>query len=164
MSWKVRVGGGQSVCCFSGRWRWLFGFILPLVRHVFFWRWKVDFWLRMSINFWSFFFGHLLVPLFSILIYYLRHSSRSCGKNYKGWLVYLQRTLETRENMPKSKRERRSNNASGYTGVSLTKSKRYQAKIKVDGKWDNIGTYDTAKQAAKAYDAAAIELGRPLSK
>ena len=24
--------------------------------------------------------------------------------------------------------------------------------------------YDTAKQTAKAYDAAAIELGRPLSK
>jgi hypothetical protein len=66
--------------------------------------------------------------------------------------------------MPKSKRKRRSNNASGYIGVTLTKSKRYQAKIKVDGKWDSIGTYDTAKQAAKAYDAAAIELSRPLSK
>jgi hypothetical protein len=66
--------------------------------------------------------------------------------------------------MPKSKRKRRSNSASGYIGVTLTKSKRYQAKIKVDGKLENIGTYGTAKQAAKAYDAAAIELGRPLSK
>jgi hypothetical protein len=64
--------------------------------------------------------------------------------------------------MPKSKRQRRSNSASGYIGVTLH-GKRYQALIR-DGKLKGLGTYDTAKQAAKAYDAAAIEVGRPLSK
>ena len=65
--------------------------------------------------------------------------------------------------MPKSKRNRRSNNASGYIGVYSSR-KRYCAKIKNNGKLEYIGTYNTAKQAAKAYDAAAIEAGRPLSK
>ena len=65
--------------------------------------------------------------------------------------------------MSKRKRKARSSNASGYIGVTL-KGKRYCARIRIDGKMKVIGTYDTAKQAAKAYDAAAIELGRPLSK
>jgi hypothetical protein len=64
--------------------------------------------------------------------------------------------------MPKSKRTRRSNSASGYFGVTL-RGKRYSAYI-YDGKPKYRGTYDTAKQAAKAYDAAAIEAGKPLSK
>jgi hypothetical protein len=58
----------------------------------------------------------------------------------------------------------RSNSASGYFGVTLTATKRYQATIRVDGKNKYHGTYDTAKQAAKAFDAAAVELGKPLSK
>ena len=66
--------------------------------------------------------------------------------------------------MPKSKRKWRSNSASGYIGVYLTKSKRYCAQIYINGKKQYLDTYDTAKQAAKAYDAAAIELGRPFSK
>ena len=65
--------------------------------------------------------------------------------------------------MPKSKRQRRSNNASGYIGVSLN-GKRYIARIFINGKLEYLDMYDTAKQAAKAYDAAAIELGRPVSK
>ena len=66
--------------------------------------------------------------------------------------------------MPKSKRNRRSNNASGYIGVTLRGGlKRYCARI-YDSKLEALGTYDTAKQAANAYDTAAIELGRPLSK
>jgi hypothetical protein len=75
---------------------------------------------------------------------------------------------EERVRMPKSKREQRSNSASGYIGVTL-RGKRYRAQIRINnGKKQYPGTfactYDTAKQAAKAYDAAAIELGRPLSK
>jgi len=65
--------------------------------------------------------------------------------------------------MPKSKRKRRSNNASGYIGVYL-KGKRCYAQIYNNDKLEYLDTYDTAKQAAKAYDAAAIELGKPLSK
>ena len=64
--------------------------------------------------------------------------------------------------MPKSKRKRRSNSASGYFGVTLN-GKRYRAQIRINGKQKYPGTYDTAKQAAKAYDAAAIEAGKPLS-
>jgi hypothetical protein len=65
--------------------------------------------------------------------------------------------------MPKSKRKRRSNNASGYIGVYL-RGKRYYAQIRVGGKMKYLDMHDTAKQAAKAYDTAAIELGRPLAK
>ena len=73
------------------------------------------------------------------------------------------RGLWRRKKMPKSKQKRRSNNASGFIGVSLN-VKRYQAQIYINGKKQYLDTYDTAKQAAKAYDAAAIELGRSLSK
>ena len=64
--------------------------------------------------------------------------------------------------MPKSKRMRRSNSASGYFGVT-SRGKRYRAEIWSNGKMKHLDMHDTAKQAAKAYDAAAIELGKPLS-
>jgi len=58
--------------------------------------------------------------------------------------VNSQRILLTCEKMPKSKRKRRSNNASGYFGVTLS-GKRYQARIRVGKTMNNLGTYDTAK-------------------
>ena len=62
------------------------------------------------------------------------------------------------------KRKRRSDNASGYFGVTLTPSKRYCAQIRIDGKLQYLDLYDTVEQAANAYDAAAIAAGKPFSK
>ena len=67
--------------------------------------------------------------------------------------------------MPKSKRKKRSNNKSGYIGVTINRSGRYEAKIYIDRKPKHLGSsYVTAKQAAKAHDKEAIKLRRPLSK
>jgi hypothetical protein len=68
--------------------------------------------------------------------------------------------------MPKSKRRNRSNNKTGYIGVTKNNGgNKYQARICVNRKSISIGSsYDTAKQAAKAHDKEAIRLRRPLSK
>ena len=65
--------------------------------------------------------------------------------------------------MPKSKRKkRRSNSQSGYIGVIKVLYGRYRASITMDGKTKHLGSYDTAKQAAKAHDKEAIKLRRPF--
>ena len=50
-----------------------------------------------------------------------------------------------------------------FKGVTKT-GKKFQAQITVDGKNQKHGTYDTPKEAAQAYDRAAIQAGRPTSK
>ena len=68
--------------------------------------------------------------------------------------------------MPKSKqKKRRSESKSGFIGVRKRTSGRYQAEISIgNGKQKSLGSYDTAKQAAKAYDKEAIKLRKPFSK
>ena len=68
--------------------------------------------------------------------------------------------------MPKSKNKNRSKSKSGYFGVKkITNGDKYEATIKIDGKYKNLGSsYDTATQAAKAFDKESIRVGRPLSK
>jgi hypothetical protein len=68
--------------------------------------------------------------------------------------------------MPKSKRNRRSKRSkSGYFGADKLPNGKYRATIRIDGNNKCLGSsYDTAKQAAKAFDEEAIKLRRPLSK
>lgn len=53
-------------------------------------------------------------------------------------------------------RPRRSNNTSGYKGVSYFKrNDKWRAQIKVNGKVLHLGYFDTAEEAAEAYARAA---------
>ena len=65
--------------------------------------------------------------------------------------------------MPKSKRKKRSTSKSGFIGVGKDANK-FAAWIHIGCKKIRLGTYDTAEQAAEAYDKEAIKLRRPLSK
>lgn len=50
-------------------------------------------------------------------------------------------------------------NTSGFRGVSFNKKHRkFQAKIQADGVLEWIGHFDSAEEAAKAYDAVALQL------
>ena len=68
--------------------------------------------------------------------------------------------------MPKRKRKNDdgTKKEKKYRGVSKQGNGRFQARITIDGGKRNIGTFDTAKQAARAYDRAAMQAGRPPTK
>ena len=67
--------------------------------------------------------------------------------------------------MPKSKRKRRSNSKSGFFGVTKNMcGDKYTVVIRINGKNKYLGySFDTAKQAAKAYDNEAIKLRNRFS-
>ena len=71
--------------------------------------------------------------------------------------------MPKRKRIPPSK-QTGSTNKSGYFGVVKNiNGNKFQAKIWIKGKWKVLGSYDTAKQAAKAHDEEAIKLRRPFS-
>lgn len=54
-------------------------------------------------------------------------------------------------------RQRKTSSGTGYTGV-YREHKRYRAVISIDGKAKHIGMYDTAEEAAMAYNKLSKEL------
>ena len=66
-----------------------------------------------------------------------------------------------------SKRKRKKDDGSKkdvkYKGVTKDGS-RFKARIRIDGKQENIGTFVTPKEAAEAHDRARIQAGHPISK
>jgi len=65
--------------------------------------------------------------------------------------------------MSNTKKTLRSNNTIGYKGVSKTK-KKFKATITVDRKINNLGIFETPKEAALAYDRAVTHHKLPAKK
>jgi hypothetical protein len=55
----------------------------------------------------------------------------------------------------------RRTNATGFTGVRQRGTGAYSAELRAGGERFNLGTFDTADRAARAWDAAAWRVGRP---
>ena len=67
--------------------------------------------------------------------------------------------------MPKRKRKNDDGTKKEVKFKGITKrGKRFQAQISIDGKMQALGMFDTPKEAAEAFDHAAIQAGKPTSK
>ena len=83
----------------------------------------------------------------------VKYKLASSKLNYPDGNAYT--GMNSKKNM-KKKRRLDPRNTTGYTGV-IKRRKRFQAQIKINRKHVYLGTYDTPKEAALAYDRAVVQ-------
>jgi hypothetical protein len=92
----------------------------------------------------------------------VQHKLSSSRLNYPDGLPIDDEDYEELMN-PKKKRRLGSNNTTGYNGVYKSR-KKFRAEIRIDGKKRSLGSYDTPKEAALAFDRAVVQHKLPSSK
>ena len=78
------------------------------------------------------------------------------GVRSHNWLKNLREATRA-QNMLNKRRYK--NNSTGFIGVTLKYEGKYEARYKFDGKQVSIGFFDTAEEAAAAYQAAIAYRG-----
>ena len=81
-----------------------------------------------------------------------------------GKKVERKKTIVTTAKAKKQQDEQTPHRPSKYVGVSWEeRRKKWQAKIRIDGKNKSLGLYHDEKEAARIYDEQAALLGRPVN-